>query len=234
MKKKLAIFFACFFSIAIIFLAGMRVSYVKVTGNHMYTEEEVERIVFPDGISRNTALCMFRILRGEKQNLPFVEDYKVSLLSPATAEIILYEKSIVGYVSYMSSNMYFDKDGVIVESSTRKLDGIPEITGLKFGQIVLYQKLPVNNENIFAMILNLTQTLATNGIPADKIRYDGDWNATLSIGDVNVLLGTAEEMNGKLSELSNIYPEIQSLSGTLDLSDYDSTNANRMYSFKKH
>ena len=32
-------------------------------------------------------------------------------------EVIIYEKSVVGYVSYMSSYMYFDKDGIIVELS---------------------------------------------------------------------------------------------------------------------
>ena len=48
-------------------------------------------------------------------------------------EIIIYEKSIVGYVSYMSSYMYFDKDGIVVESSSSQLDGVPWVTGLDFG-----------------------------------------------------------------------------------------------------
>lgn len=67
----------------------------------------------------------------------------------------------------------------------------------------------------------------------ERIRYDSDLNATLTLGTVTVLLGGAEEMNGKLSELAAIYPKIQTLSGTLDLSDYDPTNGNHMYSFKK-
>ena len=46
----------------------------------------------------------------------FVEDYKLVIKSLNRAEIIVYEKSVVGYVSHMSSYMYFDKDGIIVES----------------------------------------------------------------------------------------------------------------------
>ena len=83
------------------------------------------------------------------------------------------------------------------------------------------------------MILNLTQTLSTFGIPADMIRYDKDLNATLNIGNVSVLLGGSNDMNGKLSELSNILPRIKDLDGTLDLSDYDPTVPNRMYSFRR-
>ena len=60
-----------------------------------------------------------------------------------------------------------------------------------------------------------------------------DLNATLSIGNVSVLLGGANDMNGKLSELSNILPRIKDLDGTLDLSDYDPTVPNRMYSFRR-
>ena len=56
---------------------------------------------------------------------------------------MVFEKSVVGYVSYMSSYMYFDKDGIIVESSVEQLPGVPWITGLDFGHIILHQPLPV-------------------------------------------------------------------------------------------
>ena len=44
-------------------------------------------------------------------------------------EIIVYEKSMVGYVSYMNSNLYFDKDGIIVESTSEILPGNTEVDG---------------------------------------------------------------------------------------------------------
>ena len=214
---------------------------VGVNGGHVegtglgggVAEEQVEELVFPTRVSRNCLVCFVREMLGKKQDIPFVQDYKISFTSPTSVEIILYEKSLVGYVSYMSSRMYFDKDGIIVESANQRLPGIPEITGLHFGQIVLYRELPVENRRIFSMILNLTQTLSTFGIPADMIRYDKDLNATLNIGNVSVLLGGSNDMNGKLSELSNILPRIKDLDGTLDLSDYDPTVPNRMYSFRR-
>lgn len=232
MKKKLLLLllFCCLLALL---LWGARIARVKVTGNHRYTAEQIEEILFPDRLSRNTALCFLSGALGKRKNIPFVEDYKLVFLSPFSVEVIIYEKSIVGYVSYMSSKMYFDKDGVIVESSSAGLEGIPEILGLSFGHIALYQKLPVENESIFAAILNLTQTLSTNDLPVDCIRYDREMNASLTMGGVCVLLGGAEEINGKISELAGIYPKIRELRGILDLSDYDPADTRRMYSFKK-
>ena len=237
MKHKIILVLVSVFLAFAILCVSLSVTSVRVTGNRTYTAEEIEQLVFPTRMSRNSVACMIRGLMGKKRSIPFVQDYKISFLSPGEVEVIVYEKSIVGYVSYMSSRMYFDKDGIIVESANQRLPGIPEITGLHFGQIVLYRELPVENRRIFSMILNLTQTLSTFGIPADMIRYDKDLNATLSIGNVSVLLGgandIANDMNGKLSELSNILPRIKDLDGTLDLSDYDPTVPNRMYSFRR-
>ena len=39
------------------------------------------------------------------------------------------KKCMVGYVSYMNSNLYFDKDGIVVESTSEILPGIPKIEG---------------------------------------------------------------------------------------------------------
>ena len=233
MKHKIILVLVSVFLAFAILCVSLSVTSVRVTGNRTYTAEEIEQLVFPTRMSRNSVACMISSLMGKKRSIPFVQDYKISFLSPGEVEVIVYEKSIVGYVSYMSSRMYFDKDGIIVESANQRLPGIPEITGLHFGQIVLYRELPVENRRIFSMILNLTQTLSTFDIPADMIRYDKDLNATLSIGNVSVLLGGANDMNGKLSELSNILPRIKDLDGTLDLSDYDPTVPNRMFSFRR-
>ena len=233
MKHKIILVLVSVFLAFAILCVSLSVTSVRVTGNRTYTAEEIEQLVFPTRMSRNSVACMISSLMGKKRSIPFVQDYKISFLSPGEVEVIVYEKSIVGYVSYMSSRMYFDKDGIIVESANQRLPGIPEITGLHFGQIVLYRELPVENRRIFSMILNLTQTLSTFEIPVDVIRYDKDLNATLNIGSVSVLLGGANDMNGKLSELSNILPRIKDLDGTLDLSDYDPTVPNRMYSFRR-
>ena len=168
-KKKMAILLAALFLLLVIIagVCSIRIREITVTGNEKYTDEQVVDLVFPDNASRSTVLCYLREHFGKHEKIPFVEDYKLVIKSLNRAEIIVYEKSVVGYVSYMSSYMYFDKDGIIVESSSQKLHGIPWITGLKFGHIVLYQKLPVESERVFEEILNLTQILSIYDLSVD-------------------------------------------------------------------
>ncbi len=211
---------------------GVSITDITFTGNTQYSSEQLEDILFPDNISRNSLYCYLRNRLRPHETIPFVEDYKVVFNSPRSVEVLIYEKSVVGYVSYMSSYMYFDKDGIIVESSSEQVPGIPRITGLDFGQIVLYQKLPVENEAIFQEILNLTQILSIYKLSVDKIQYNNYGEATLYIGDIEVLLGTNESLNGKIAELSDMLPMLEGRKGTLYLNDYDETGTSAGYAFK--
>lgn len=223
---------ALFALVLVLFFVAVRISDVTVTGNERYTDEQMEDILFPDRMSRNPVVCYLRNRFQEHEKIPFVEDYKILFQGINKVEIIVYEKSIIGYVSYMSSYLYFDKDGIVVESANEKLSGIPWITGLKFGHIILYQKLPVENESVFQEILNLTQILASYDMKVDKIEYNSFGEATLHVGDIEVILGNNESLNGKIAELGDMMPKLKGRKGTLYLENYDETRTGAMYTFK--
>jgi len=218
--------------ILVIVLLSVNISTITVTGNQRYSDEQMTEILFPDRASRNVVYCYLKNRFQEHEKIPFVEDYKIAFQDPFSVEVIVYEKSVVGYVSYMSSFMYFDKDGIIVESANNKLEGIPWITGLEFGHIVLYQKLPVESREIFEEILNLTQILSIYNLQVDKIQYNRFGEATLYVADIEVILGSNEDLNGKIATLGDILPELKGRKGTLYLDTYDETNSSAMYSFK--
>lgn len=235
--KTAAIVLGVIFAIVLligILLFAIQIKEIEVTGNKHYTEEQIVDLIFDETWSKNSAYCYYENNFQEPKSIPFIEEYKVEFQSPTKVRVVVYEKSVVGYVSYMSSYMYFDKDGIIVESSGEQLPGIPWITGMEFGHIVLHQPLPVANQSIFDQILNLTQVLSVNGVKVDKINYNSFLEAELTIGDIVVELGNDENLNGKVSELSDILPEIEGLSGTLYLDSYDENNSNPMYTFKKN
>ena len=213
-------------------ICSVNIRQVTVTGNTHYTEKEIVDMIFQKNMDWNSTYCYLQDHVKDHQQIPFVEDYKLVFKGPSRAEIIVYEKSVVGYVSYMSSYMYFDKDGIIVESASKKLPGIPWITGLKFGHIVLYQKLPVESDRIFEEILNLTQILSIYGLSVDKIQYNSIGDATLYMGDIEVILGNSAGLNGKIAELGDMLPQLEGKSGTLYLDTYDETKTNPMYTFK--
>lgn len=231
-KRKVCVGAAITIAAVVLLILSVRITEITVTGNKRYTQEQIEGILFQSAWDQNSAYCYYKNRFQEHQKIPFVEDYKIVFRSPTKVEVIIYEKSVVGYVSYMNSYLYFDKDGIIVESASQKLDGIPWITGLQFGHIVLHKPLPVENSKIFEEILNLTQILSVYEIKVDKIKYNSHGEATLTIEDVEVVLGDSSNMSGKIAELNSMLTQLAGLSGTLYLDTYDETNSNLMYTFK--
>lgn len=233
LKKRIKIAIAAAVVLLVtVILLSVRITEITVTGNQRYTDEQMIELLFPDQTSRNSLFCYAKDKLKPHETIPFVEDYRLVFSGPGKVEVIVYEKSVVGYVSYMSSYMYFDKDGIIVESSGTRLEGVPWITGLNFGYIVLYQKLPVEDEHIFSEILNLTQILSLYEMEVDRIQYNSAGEATLYMGDIEVVLGGNESLNGKIAELNDMLPELEGLSGVLYLDTYNEADTNGMYVLK--
>lgn len=214
-------------------LLSLNVREITVTGNSRYTENEIVEMIFRKKTDFSSVLLFLREKTQEHITIPFVEDYQLDFESPTHVDVIVHEKSVVGYVSYMGSNMYFDKDGIIVESTEETLPGIPEVSGLRFGQIVLHRPLPVEDSRIFEEILNLTQLLSLRKLAVDGIRYNEKGEANLYINQVEVVLGDSSRMDGKISLLADMMPQIQNLEGTLYLDNYDENKEDLVSTFKK-
>lgn len=233
-KSKKGLMILAVFLIMLTAVLSVNIRRVTVSGNSRYTGNEIVELIFQKNMDWNSAYCYAKERLGRQhRQIPFVEDYKLIFHGPLELEIIVHEKSVVGYVSYMSSYMYFDKDGIVVESTNEELQGIPRIDGLSFGHIVLHQRLPVESQEIFEEILKLTQVLETYGLKADRIQYDSAGAATLFMQDLEVYLGDSSDINGKVAELSDMMPKLAGNSGTLYLNTYDPVNRQTMYTFKK-
>ena len=207
----------------LVLLCSIRLTHVTVKGNSRYTAQEVEDMVFPRFMDRNTVYCFIADRFLSHKRLPFVQDYDIQITGPFSCDLVIYEKNVVGYVRFMSSYMYFDKDGVIVESSEERLSGVPEVAGLRFGHIVLDQKLPVSDDGLFNEIMNIAQQLDYYGIACDRLQFDADRNIVLVLsgGAIDVKLGNEKDIDPKLSVLNDMLPKLEGLSGTLDLSNYE-------------
>ncbi|MBR6526906.1 MAG: cell division protein FtsQ/DivIB [Lachnospiraceae bacterium] len=221
-------------ALLLLILWSQKIDTVHVEGVDFYSAQEIEDYLFNSDLERNILYARLKNRIGKNKEIPFVAGYTMEFTGKDTVTVIVHEKSIIGYVDYMGSHMYFDKDGTVVESSSRLLwEGIPLITGLDFDSIVLYRPLPVENENAFTQILNLTQLVGKHGISVDKIYFDSRYNATLYIDQVRVMLGDKTNMEDKIAELYGMLPQLRGLQGVLHLEDYDPAAMNPRYSFIK-
>ena len=118
--------------------------------------------------------------------------------------------------------MYFDKDGYVVESSSVKTAGVPQITGLDFSYVVLGEALPVDNSQVFESILSITKLLQKYELSADKIFFNKANEITVYFGEVKVALGSnSGVLEDKLMLLPNLLSSLEGKSGTLQMQSYD-------------
>ena len=198
-----------------------KVTEVEVTGNEHYSKEEIQEMIVKGGLSENSLFLALKYHNREISDVPFIESMSVEVVSSHSIKITVYEKALAGCVEYLGKYMYFDREGIVVESASETTPGIPQITGMSYGYIILYEKLPVENEEIFKEILSMTQLLEKYEIDADKIHFDKAGNMTLYFGEAKVALGTKENIDQKVMQLSHILPELEGKSGVLHMEDYE-------------
>lgn len=133
----------------------------------------------------------------------------------------------------MGCNMYFDKDGIVVESSTDLYENVPQIDGLKFDSIVINTKLDVGNADIYNTILDLIQSFDKYDIDVDKVYFDASYNITLYMGDVKVSLGSGKDFTDRLFELKQLSSRFGTLKGTLYLDDYNGDESSIIFKREK-
>lgn len=204
---------------------------ITFTGSSRYTSKELEEYFFNKKADRNPFVFLFKSKFCDKIQIPFVETYDVEMLSLTDYKVTIYEKSVVGYINYMGSNMYFDKDGIVVESSSKILENVPLITGINFDYIILHQKLPVENQQIFTILLEITQLIEKYQINTDKIYISTDFEISLTLDKVTVELGKSDDLAEKVKELKDLIPSLINEKGVLDMKQYNYGNSG--YTFKK-
>ncbi len=193
---------------------------VYVEGNIHYTEEEIKEIVMEGPLGTNSLYLSFKYKNKGVENVPFVDVMDVTTLAPDTIKITVYEKALAGYIEFMDSYMYFDRDGYIVETSNVKTIGVPWIVGLDFDHVALGEKIPVKDDSVFASIMNITNLLDEFELKADKIYFQADLEVVLFFGDVRVMLGDASHLEEKIMVLPTFLQELVGKKGTLRMEEY--------------
>lgn len=195
------------------------VEHVVVEGNELYSPEQIQNMVLNDEYSWNSLYVDLKYRFLDVGDVPFVDTMEISLDDPHTVRISVYEKGILGsfYIDTLGQYAYFDKDGFVVETSSDVIKGVPKITGISCDTVVLYEKLPLENEAILNRLLSLTQILKKYDLSPENIHYDSAENPVLIYGSIEVVVGSDDYLTQKIARLSAILPQLSGLSGTLHL-----------------
>lgn len=214
-------------------LWSIRLTEFTVIGNTIHTDEEIISYVFPETKDTHTIYAMLNKNAEEQKRIPFVKSYELNITGLHSAEIVLYEKGIIGALKYMGSYLYFDSDGYIVDTSTKKLNGVVGIEGFNFDYFVLNDRLPVADDNIFGSILVLSNVIESENLNVDGAYIDTNMNITVYLGDIKAYLGEGTNIEKKLHALQDIYPSIKGMKGTLYLNYSANLLDKKEYFFKE-
>ncbi len=203
---------------------------VYVEGNVHYTEDEIKAIVMDGPFGNNSLYLSMKYKNRGIEGVPFVDVMDVSILAPDTVRITVYEKVLTGYVKHLGAYLYFDKDGYVVECSSVKTAGVPQITGLVFDHVMVGEQLPVEDPKVFENILNVTKLLEKYDLDAEKIYLRGSDQITVYFGDIKVSLGNdSATLEDKLMLLPQLLPSLEGKKGTLQMENYNESGGRYMF-----
>ncbi len=209
--------------LAIIF-GLFHVRQVDVIGNEFYSAEEIQKMVMSDSLGENSIYLTWKYSQPDAaENLPFLSGVEVSMVNPYHVQIKVYEKIIVGYFMYSGSMVYFDKDGIVVEISQEQREGIPPYSGISIGQPVVSQAIPVADEAFLRDIIEAAALIRQSGLEPLEVHYDDKQQLILYFRNNRVILGDNSYLEEKLSNLKALFSQMEELSGTLHMENYDSS-----------
>ena len=199
-------------------------SVTVINNTAAYTDENIKEMVFTSALDKYAILFRVRWFFSAQEELPFIEKIDVEMTDRNSIVLTVYEKRIIGCVQMMGQYLYFDRDGLVVESSSRRIEGVPLVSGLQFDNIVLHKKLKVQKDALYNVILNLTRLIELYELPVSEVTFLYDNSVVLHCNETDVRLGKHESYDLALSALNGILEKLEDKNMVLYMENYNETN----------
>ncbi len=198
---------------------------VKVDGTEYYTDEEIRNAVFVRDFSDNEIMFFIYEKLFGINTLPFVEEIEAEYHNPRSMTLHVYDKKISGCINYLGQYVYFDKDGIVLQTIPEQIEGIPVVTGINFGNFTVGQPFQVADDSVFDSIMNVSQQISHYSIPVEEIKVS-DGAIRLVIASLKVDLGKKKRYDDALADLAGVIEKAQEenikLKGTINMENYQS------------
>lgn len=207
------------------YLNSFSLKEVKVSDCEYADEELIAAMVLERAPGDNTLALVLGCKLKPIEGIQFVDKIEIDYLSKNSVSVTVYEKALAGCVEYMNSYIYFDKDGIVLESSSSMVPGVPFIKGLEFDRWEVGKKLPIADERRFKAILNVTQLIEKYELDIDGIKFTASNELVLTHDKITIELGEGEYLEIQMMNLGSILEGLEGKEGTLNMKDFDSDDA---------
>lgn len=207
-----------------------KVKNVTVKGTDLYTENEIEKTYLSEKYDKYTitSVIMSKIIH--KKNPEFIEKAEIKMTALNRLEIKLTEKDRTGVMQGNNSKyIYFDENGVITEISDRYIDGSIVVLSSEIerdGKIG--ESLPIPDTDVRTLKAIITE-LKNREFDISNINLNGESGIVLLYKQIEIRLGTKNNLNEKMRRLTYILPQLENMAGILHLEDWSEDNTDIVF-----
>lgn len=214
-------------------MGAFNVKHIEVRGNKQFSGVEISEHILSDKYCRYAPYIYLKYKLFKPKVMPFVADMDVKLTGLDTVRVDVSEKPIVAYAEHMESHIFFDCDGMIVESSDRTIPGIIRVDGLDFKSYKLYERPELDNPVILDSLNGIVRKINKYDLKPTSLEVNKRGEINLKFEDLTVRLGMDEVLDEKLSRVASIIPILNDKQGILKLNAYRKTGDSVVYIGKK-
>ena len=214
------------------YISTFKLDNIQVAGCVRSSEDPVKEVIREEAPMGNILLLWLKNKLSPIQDIPFVAKLDIEFIDKNTLSATVYEKSVAGCLEYMDSYVYFDRDGIVLESTEDRKEGVPTIDGLNISSWVLNEELPVSDKERFDQILTITQLVEKYGLKIDRIAFTKEGEIILRHEKIEIELGDGTHLNQQMMNLGSILMGLKGKKGTLYMKDFDSDTATASFKEK--
>lgn len=239
-KTIAAIIIEIVLGVIIIVVGGTLVAYtmcgleeVEVEGSSVYQPDELKELLLDGKYADNCVYDVVTSWFNKKEDVPFIEDYKVKMTGLNSIKIIVNERATFGYVEGIDNKAYyFDEDGVVSDISELKLDKVTLWLDQAPSATEVGDKV-VDNDELLGVFLEVAKALKANNIFVNSIMIDEKHSITVMKDNIKITFGTFKDIDEKVKRLNYVLPKLEGKSGTLHLENFAKDNTDIVFKEKK-
>ena len=232
-KLKKILLFILTVALILHLILKVKIKNIDIIGNSLVSDSQILTTIFESESDRSSIVFFIKTKFKKKKNIPLINAYRIEWITPFSIIIRVDENKAIAFMKRDLKNVYFDKEGVIVEVTEERKPEYIEIIGVSFSNYERGEKIDIQNKKVLKAILNISSFLTEHNLKAELIEIKQNDTIQVYMGDIVANMGNIDNMEIKLLRLYDIYPKISHLKGTLDLSNARENMLDEQYIFKK-
>ncbi|MBP5224968.1 MAG: hypothetical protein J6Z38_05235 [Lachnospiraceae bacterium] len=197
----------------------LKAEHITVSGNRYCNDDIVISKVFREEDDYRLSTILYRMVAGVPNDGAF-ESIRVSLTGLQSAAVKVIESKPVAQVLFRENYVFLNESGIVVGSLPVADAELLWLDGTFFTDYADFSFPSTDDPDALLDALSVAKEASGKGLKPSGIRCEYR-TYSLFFKDVEVRIGTTENLSGKLSEIVYQLPKYEGLKGILHMEDYD-------------